>query len=189
MKLNLLAFLSLAITLIACYEPVAPPDWSKSVAPDNQLVQRIIVDLNSSFGNSTVIRGTVNARIGSYKLTNASSEDVKISAFAITMNANASSFQNLRARIGSVQIGQTYSTLSPVERYVFSPYGSFVMPANVTIAIDFYSDVSANVVVSTLITQPSATSWASCSGIGMTTGDTIFCVGNPNGQRITITAP
>lgn len=183
-RLVLLFFL--AITLVACYEPLEMPDWSKSVAKADSL-HFIKVGFNSAFGNSVVTRGTVNAKIGSYELTNVSSEAIKLSAFAITMNENASSFQNLLARVGAVQIGQTYFRLSQVERYTFSPsYGSFIIPAHLNIAVDFYCDVSSTNPVTGIITPPSATSWVSCSGIGITTGDTIVSIGIHDGQIITI---
>lgn len=184
MKLNPAFVLVLAVILTACYEPLPmAPDLygSKAVAQANtQLVQPIInVGLNSSFTNSAVRQGTVNAKIGSYTLSNTSNEYVEKLAFVITADA---SFSNLGARIiCKTGWAQIYPTLS-LERYEFS-LGRIIFPPKSIITVDIFANVSANAVSTT----QSATSWVSFTGVGMITGDTVLSIGNPKGQIITIT--
>jgi len=155
---------------------------------------------NNALGNYTdVFAGATNQEIGSYAFRASSVEAVKLNEIDIeaTPDATVNYLQNLTLSANGSQFSQTFSAVSAGSVYKFVSNGApITVPANETVDVNVYADVSSSTPPSTAFSP--ATVLTGCSAIGATSGGTIPCTfvnsglvsGNSvNGQNFSIAAP
>jgi len=141
----------------------------------------ISVTKNGALSNQTYAKGATNVKIGSYVFTASSAEAVNVNNFTITTNSSSTYFQNLKAMVGTSQIGTTYPTIS-ASNYTFS--GAFNVPSGGTTIVDIYADI----LTSTTGAMGSVTTFASLSGTGASTYSSVSYSTTQTGQTITVSS-
>ena len=143
--------------------------------------------LSIALGNITSLSPAVNsasAKIGSYVVSNPSTEAVSISSVTISEGSNASMFQNLRLMTNGSYFGPVQVSLTNNNTVSITALGgSIVIPANGNLPLDFYADVLPSA-------QPGSTNTTgivSCVAAGQTTHQSFTCP-QINGQTVTIAA-
>jgi len=130
----------------------------------------LTVSKNNAVGTMTYAKGATEAKIGSYVLTASSAEGVNVSNFTITMASSSTNFQNLKAKVGTTQIGNTKATLSGSDAVTFS--GNLSVPAGGTTIVDIYADILSSASTGTYTTL---TTFTSCTGTGASTYSSVSC--------------
>jgi len=132
----------------------------------------------SGYGNQTMIAGAQDARLGSFTLSGASTEETNISQITVTLSSDeAASISQLKLmdRATGVQLGSTKVT--PGTSNSFSV--SFTLPTSATKTIDLIAKIK---------TEANSGSWnaaVSGTGSGVTTGSTVT-IASATLQTITI---
>ncbi len=145
------------------------------------------VSQDSSFtGSGTYNAGTNNTLIGSYVLTNPSSESVSISAISIQPGQSANLLTNLQiTTTNEVQFGSTYQNLSANTNnnaIIFSAGNNpIVIPANGSAPVA----ISAGIYGNTGTGASNTTSFSGCKGTGQSSQTNYTCAFQ-QGQTITI---
>ena len=98
------------------------------------------VSRNPSFTASTVTAGSLGAKIGSYIITNPSSEAVTFNSASLQPGLNAVLFQNMKVMVSGAQVGTTYAT--PANNVSVSMNGSLPISAGGSITMDIYAGYS-----------------------------------------------
>ncbi len=140
----------------------------------------LTVAKNTAVGVQTFAKGATVRKIGSYALTASSAESVTISNVTVLMGPATSTFQNLMVKIGSVQFGQTQTTLAAAGSYSFSGT-AFTVTKGTTTYVDVYADILSSAASQTIT---AATTLSSCSGSG-STGTAVSC-SSTAGQNLTV---
>jgi len=149
--------------------------------------------LNSAMGNTNVVSGQVNARIGSFTLTAGPSSGVNVSNFQFTTAAAsydpASKYQNVRLMYGNTQVGNTQNVLTNGGTITFSAAQPILIPAGGQVILDVYGDVKTGAgsgtstpgIVTLATNGVSATAVATTQSVSTVTGtptpgQTVFLV-------------
>ena len=142
----------------------------------------ISVGENSGLANGSVIAGSANVKIGSYTLSNPSSENVLVSSLGIMDGLNAASLHNLHLVVNGAQFGSTQATLVNNGASIFGGYGSVAIPPHGVMTLDVYADVLSSVSAGSTNT----TSFLNCTAVGQTSNASYSC-GTQTGQTMTLT--
>lgn len=153
---------------------------------------------NTSVGNLTLTKGTVQARIASFLMTAGAAEGVDVSSIVLTdsngtLNTAGSqslgdAFQNLNAFNGSTKLNATTVTTSTSDAagatYTLSFSPSLSIPANTTVQVD----IKADVLSAATWTTGDAVELDSATGTGKITGSSanIATTAGVVGQTITV---
>ena len=140
----------------------------------------LTVAKNTAVGTQTFAKGATVRKIGSYALTASSAESVTISNVTVLMGPATSTFQNLMVKVGSVQFGQTQTTLAAAGSYSFSGT-AFAVAKGTTTYVDVYADTLSSAASQTITV---ASTLSSCSGSG-STGTAVSCASTA-GQNVTV---
>jgi hypothetical protein len=121
----------------------------------------LVYNKNLSFGNQTISGGT-NIKIGSYVVTNSSTEPITVHNITISSGSfagvSSTDLTNLTLKSNGAQIGSTKATYSTVN--IFNV--NFILAVNASQNIDVYADI-AN------LTSGNFQTLFGASGIGQTT--------------------
>jgi len=145
--------------------------------------------LNSSMANpSKVVPNALGTKVASFTLNAGGADSVDVTTVTVTTGATsvAANFQNMKVMVGSVQLGQTQTTLSNSTAYSFSPSSPINIPAGGSVNVDVFMDVLSNAATSvnqsiaslSSITSQLHTSGSSITSPGSTTGQTVQISGN-----------
>jgi hypothetical protein len=115
----------------------------------------LIVSQNYGLGSPvSAAAGASNVKIGSYTLTAGQVNGVNFTGVTITATSTLGSnwLTNLSLFDGSTQIGQTYSTVAAGNGYTFSSNSPIAIPANGSLTLDVYANISSNISTTTSLT-------------------------------------
>jgi hypothetical protein len=130
----------------------------------------------------------MGTKVASFTLNAGGADSVDVTTLAVTTGATsvAANFQNLKVMIGSVQLGQTQTTLSNSTAYSFSPSQAINIPAGGSVNVDVFMDVLSTAETSvsqavaslTSVTSQLHTSGSSITSPSSVTGQTVSVTGN-----------
>lgn len=123
----------------------------------------------TGLGNSTVIAGSQNAKLGAFTLSSGSTEGVNVTQLTVTLSAaNAASITNLKVTsdsAGTQQVGNTYG--SPTTSQTFSTSG-ITIPSSGSQTFYIWGNVLSSANNGSFIASASANGTGSISGTAVT---------------------
>ncbi len=128
------------------------------------------VSANSAFPSGGVVTGSASVKIGSYVLSNPSSEAVIVQSVTIQGGPSASLFQNFKVMVNGVQFGNGYSVIANNTGAGISGSSLVILPKS-SIAMDVYADVLTS-------DQPgstNATGFMGCVAAGQSSNSAYSC--------------
>jgi len=116
--------------------------------------------VNQNYGLGTPVSASAGAqkvRIGSYTLTAGQVNPINLTGVTLqvtssVLTANPSWLTNLQVFDGSTQLGQTYGTVAGGNTYSFNGNSPISIPANGSITLDVFANISSNITTSTATT-------------------------------------
>ena len=171
--------------------PAANGQWTLSQtacgpAPEPGMVS---ANINSSFSSPTYAAGANSVRLGSFVIAETTgNEDLQIVELSFDKDMNSNfDIQNLRAKIGSQQIGSTQAIVAdggvPIEFTASAPLP--IVPKNGSIIVDLYGDILSS---TTAGTHTSIFDLLGGAVKGASSGSSIAFPSSVNGQNVVIGA-
>jgi peptidoglycan hydrolase-like protein with peptidoglycan-binding domain len=153
----------------------------------------LTVAANPALNSPTYINGASNVRIASFVLTASSAQSADLRSITVDWDTSAGSnvatktlvLQNLKAMVGSTQIGFTQPTVTAAgATYTFSG-NSVTVPAGGSIVIDFYADIVSSSNDDTYVSVLDVTGWTANGSIS---GSSIAFPGAQAGQDVVVSS-
>ncbi|HEY5221096.1 MAG TPA: peptidoglycan-binding protein [Candidatus Paceibacterota bacterium] len=115
------------------------------------------LSVSENYGLGTPVSASAGAqqvKIGSYTLTAGQVNSINLTGITLqvtstVLSAHPTWLTNLEVMDGSTQLGQTYATVAYGNTYSFNGNSSIAIPANGSVTLDVYANVSANATAST----------------------------------------
>lgn len=138
---------------------------------------------NAALANIAAVKGQTGVKVASFQITAGTSEGANITQIQLTAGGAGTDFQNLKAMVGSTQIGSSYGSITASGVYSFSPATQWTIPAGGSAVVDVYADILAG---------SGAVNTFNLTGItatGSVDNQTLTATGTPvTGQQVTINA-
>jgi hypothetical protein len=122
----------------------------------------LLVNENYALGSPvSAPAGAQNVKIGSYTLTAGQVNGINLTGVTILASSSlgtANWLTNLYVMDGSTQIGQTYAQVTGGNGYSFNSNSPIAIPANGSVTLDVYANISSNSTVRTDATETTLSS-------------------------------
>jgi hypothetical protein len=147
----------------------------------------LLVSRNYGLGSPvSAPAGGSQVRIGSYTLTAGQVNGVNLTGVTIlaTTSLQANYITNLSVFDGSTQVGQTYAQVSGGSSYNFNSAAPIAIPANGSVTLDVFANISSGVTTSSTVTSVTTLSNVNAS----TQAGNAIAVASTYGQNVTFNA-
>jgi hypothetical protein len=145
----------------------------------------LLVSENYGLGSPvSASAGASDVEIGSYTLTAGQVNGVNLTGVTITATSSLGTsnwLTNLAVFDGSTQIGQTYSTVTGGNGYNFNANSPIAIPANGSVTLNVYANVSSNISTTTLTSAVTTLSGINASTVA---GNAITITTSTAGQNV-----
>ena len=122
---------------VPAQKPIPTTKPTISDSGNSTAIEKLIISVNDKVASGTVTVGSSNALVGSYIVSNPTSENITISNFSVI-----GFFSGTKLFVNGVQLGSLASNISSTAN--FSPAKPFTVAAKTKVTVDIHADIVAS---------------------------------------------